>query len=106
MKCYISDEGGRAVPGLLPGGRIIIDSSPPPAESVEVDLDPPGNVPVYRSGRDLYIQTSPEGAEEWASASIQHLSRTLSGCDWCCGGGDQLLALYWDVRAACEAARE
>jgi len=34
----------------------------------------------------------------------QHLNATLSGCDWCCGGGDEILAASLDHQARLERA--
>jgi len=100
---FFSEEGRLAVPGLLPGGRIIIDPSPPDPEGGE-EVDNihlvPGSVRVYKFLKNLYIQATEKEAEVWAKAQIQRLHETFSGCDWCCGGGDQLLALYQDILRA------
>ena len=100
---FFSEEGRSAVPGLLPGGMIIIESSPPleGGEELNLDLDGSKTVKVWVfETKHLYIQATLEETEVWASAQIDWCHRNFSGCDWCCGGGDQLLALYQDVLRA------
>jgi len=97
---FFSEEGREAL-DLLPGGRIIINPSPPPEGGEEVNLDGSGTVKVWIfANKNLYIQGEESEVEVWAKAQIEWCHRTFTGCDWCCGGGDQLLAFYQDILRA------
>ena len=63
----------------------------------------------YREWEEWYLckhYSDPKQAEhDWlsAQAEMSWLSNNLSGCDWCCGGGDEQM---WRHRMISQHARE